>query len=191
MPQANAAGITGAMQEHLVFELGNCFFGAVLPLYVIFLVITRTKDQGVKVYRKMLITNAAIDLFYTLSTLMSFPTIVFSSTRLIPVMTNPLMPREASWFFFMIQTFFIYLSVMILPIQFIYRYRVASSKAHTISTIVVPLAFAAVYNAAHTLLLLYTFQSPNEEYDRILSDMGVESGGKYVVGDVVSIAASI
>ncbi|CAD5222316.1 unnamed protein product [Bursaphelenchus xylophilus] len=174
------------MSEHIAFELFNCGSGVLLTLYVMFLAIAKTRDQGVKVFSKMLATKALIDFLYSMVSILSLPSISFSTTRLITVMTNPFLPRALLWPFFMAQVFFIYLSVMILPIQFVYRYRVASSQPHSFNTVLTPLLYIVIFLGIHSAILPYTFQGPSKEYDILLKDLNVDSNGrKYTVGDVV------
>ncbi|CAD5222319.1 unnamed protein product [Bursaphelenchus xylophilus] len=134
----------------------------------------------------MLILNATVDLLYVIDTALSIPNVVFSSGVIFILWENPIVHRRSFDVYtcLMVQTFFIYLSVLILPIQFIYRYSVISSNGYTFSTVLKVLAGCFAYLTIHCSFLSYTYQSPAPVYDAILRGQGVaEEDLIYVAGD--------
>ncbi|CAD5222318.1 unnamed protein product [Bursaphelenchus xylophilus] len=134
----------------------------------------------------MLILNAFIDLLYVISTTISVPNVVFASDILFILWENPFVTRRPFDVFacMMIQTYFIYFSVLILPIQFIYRYSVVSSNGCKFSTILKILACCITYLLVHCSFLSYTYQAPNAGYDKMLREKGIpEEDLVYVAGD--------
>ncbi|CAD5222479.1 unnamed protein product [Bursaphelenchus xylophilus] len=79
-----------------------------------------------------------------------------------------------------------FLCILFVPVQFIYRYRVVTSSDTSLKTVLLPLLLASSYMVVHCSILPYTFQRTSPKYDKLLIDNGFEqyAGRNYYVGDV-------
>ncbi|CAD5222475.1 unnamed protein product [Bursaphelenchus xylophilus] len=108
--------------------------------------------------------------------------------QIIFVIRNPLADIYPLYglFAYCFQIFTIFLCVLFVPVQFIYRYRVVTSSDTSLKTVLLPLLLAASYMVVHCSFLPYTFQRTSPKYDKLLIDNGFEqyAGRNYYVGDV-------
>ncbi|CAD5227773.1 unnamed protein product [Bursaphelenchus xylophilus] len=175
------------MEVHIIFDFSYCILGILLSFYVIFLVLFRTHNGNVRVYKKMLIISTVIDIMYGCSTAFSIPSYLFCEKKLFVLFENPVLPDDPKLLLraFQIQTFFIFINILIVPIQFYFRYIVVCQRNYNFRMVLKPLLIALVYVFLHAAMIQRTFEFRNEVYDEILVEQGLDvKRVKYMVGDI-------
>ncbi|CAD5222473.1 unnamed protein product [Bursaphelenchus xylophilus] len=166
----------------------NDIFGFILPCYVIYLSCFRTQNQQVKTYSKVIITNSILDIVYVVSNVMSMYSAALVGHQVVLVIQNPLADMYPLYglLAYCFQIFIIFLCILFVPVQFIYRYRVVTSSDTSLKTVLLPLLLAASYMVVHCSFIPYTFQRTSPKYDKLLIDNGFAqyAGRNYYVGDV-------
>ncbi|CAD5228085.1 unnamed protein product [Bursaphelenchus xylophilus] len=177
---------------HLLADATLSGAAIICSLTVLYLAIFRTNNKAVKVYALMLIVNASVDLMYSVVNLIGLPFFFIYDRLFIVVAGNPLL-KDQQWAAVIVtslQGFLTYLSVTILPVQYIYRYSVIRNRPLTTFQLIMILLVAMLYPLAHGALCSLTFSPPTPEYDVVLKlDPVVTSLGylpPYYVGDITS-----
>ncbi|CAD5228077.1 unnamed protein product [Bursaphelenchus xylophilus] len=177
---------------HLVMEISFSFAAVLCSLFIIYLAVFRTKSKAVKVYSHMLIMNAAVDLSYSLCNLVAMPIFFIWDGFFILSAGNPLL-KEYSWsanIVTSLQGFLIYVSVAILPIQFLYRLSVIQNKPYNSTKLASIFLIGCLYPFGHGVLCFFTFKEPTELYDSVFELDPVISSLDYIppyrVGDCVN-----
>ncbi|CAD5228079.1 unnamed protein product [Bursaphelenchus xylophilus] len=175
---------------HLFAELTFSGGAIICSLVVMYLAIFRTNNKAVKVYALMLIMNATVDLTYSVVNIVAMPIFFIYNGLFILAAGNPFL-KDQQWAALIVsslQGFLTYLSVVILPIQYIYRYSVIRNKPLTKSQLIVILFIAMLYPFFHGVICFFTFGPPAPEYDAVFElDPVVASLGylpPYYVGDI-------
>ncbi|CAD5228083.1 unnamed protein product [Bursaphelenchus xylophilus] len=177
---------------HLFAELTFSGGAVICSLVVMYMAIFRTNNKAVKVYALMLIMNATVDLTYSVVNLVAMPIFFIYNGLFIVATGNPFLrdKQYAALVVSSLQGFLTYLSVVILPIQYIYRYSVVRNRPLTTYQLIIILLIAMLYPFVHGVLCYLTFNPPTPEYDAILElDPVVASLGylpPYYVGDIKS-----
>ncbi|CAD5228073.1 unnamed protein product [Bursaphelenchus xylophilus] len=174
---------------HLAAEATFSILAISCSLYIIFLAMYRTKNKAVKVYSQMLVMNACVDLGYSLCNLIGLPIFYIYDGLFFLSAGNPLL-KDLPWSANIVtsfQGFLIYVSVVIIPIQFMYRYSVITNKPYTSPQLIRIFMIGITYPLFHGILCFYTFKEPSPEFDKIfIGDPVIGSLGyipPYRVGD--------
>ncbi|CAD5233130.1 unnamed protein product [Bursaphelenchus xylophilus] len=164
--------------------------GIIACSLVIYLSSTKVKNKALRVYTIMLISNATVDLIYSINTLCTMCSGVLGIQTVFMTIDSPFWPKTVWWSYAAVSTnlFLMFLSVGILPLQFIYRYGTMRnqpfSRKQMLLFSLVPLAFALL----HGFISPWTFRPPNPEYEVMFRealevDENYELPG-YLIGDV-------
>ncbi|CAD5220963.1 unnamed protein product [Bursaphelenchus okinawaensis] len=140
----------------------------------------------------MLIMNASVDISYGLCNLIAMPIFFIYDGIFILSTGNPLL-KDVQWSAYLVVCFqgcLTYMSVIILPIQFIYRYSVIRNKPCTNVELFRMFLIGSIYPMCHGFFTFYTFVPPTPMYDEIfLHDPLISALGyipPYRVGDCVN-----
>ncbi|CAD5224441.1 unnamed protein product [Bursaphelenchus xylophilus] len=138
----------------------------------------------------MLVTNATVDLLYAINTLCTFCTAAFGYKAVFMLIDNPYWPKTVWWTYAGLCTnlFFMFLSVGMLPLQFIYRYGVMRTKAFTRKQMFGFFCVALGFATMHGFASPWTFTPPSAEWEPTIREalsLGEDADlPGYVVGDV-------
>ncbi|CAD5220959.1 unnamed protein product [Bursaphelenchus okinawaensis] len=140
----------------------------------------------------MLIMNASVELSYSICNLVSLPVFFIYDGFCIVAAANPML-KNYQWTAYIatsLQGFLIYVSIVIIPIQFIYRYSVICNKPYTSRGLLKIFIIGGLYPFAHGILCFYTFTEPAPLYDKTLERNPILSTLDYIppyrVGDSVN-----
>ncbi|CAD5233129.1 unnamed protein product [Bursaphelenchus xylophilus] len=175
---------------HYVLDTVVGVAGAALSSLVIYLSVTHVRNRALRAYSIMLVSNAVVDLVYSLNTICTFASSAFGIQAVFMTVDNPFWPKTVFWTYAAISTnlFLMFLSVAMLPLQFVYRYGVMRakpfSKKQMCGFFLISLYFATI----HGFVSPFTFKPPGPEWEasfRQALDVNqdyVLPG--YIVGDV-------
>ncbi|CAD5228075.1 unnamed protein product [Bursaphelenchus xylophilus] len=137
--------------------------------FIIYLAIFRTRNKTVKVYAHMLIMNATVDIMYSMCNLVAMPMFFIWDSYFILAAANPLLQnfQSSAYIVTSCQGFLIYVSVVLIPMQFLYRYSVISQKPFNSTQLAKVFLLANVYPFMHGVLCFFTFNPPNEHFDAV------------------------
>ncbi|CAD5220957.1 unnamed protein product [Bursaphelenchus okinawaensis] len=177
---------------HLTCEVGFSTAAILCSLFIIYLAVYRTKNKAVQVYSHMLIMNASVDLSYSICNLIAMPIFFIYDGYFILAAGNPIL-KSYPWSANIVtscQGFLIYVSVVIIPIQFIYRYSVIRNKPYTSGELLKIFIIGGLYPFGHGILCFYTFTEPTPLFDKTFELDPVISSLDYIppyrVGDCVN-----
>ncbi|CAD5222367.1 unnamed protein product [Bursaphelenchus xylophilus] len=113
----------------LLIDIFNDVFGITLPVFAIILVLRRTPSQHVRVYSRMLIASCILDIIYTITNIVSMITLIFAERKVFFIIRNQyLWPYHLAWTCALLAHLYcIFVSIILIPIQFMYRYKVVTS----------------------------------------------------------------
>ncbi|CAD5220955.1 unnamed protein product [Bursaphelenchus okinawaensis] len=137
----------------------------------------------------MLIMNASVDIMYSSCNLIAMPMFFIWDSQFILAAANPLLRdyQLAAYIVTASQGFLIYVSVVLIPLQFLYRYSVISQHPLDSTQLFKAFLLANVYPFLHGVLCFYTFQTPSDKINAIFKlDPAVqtlEHLPPYMVGD--------
>uniref|UniRef100_A0A1I7RJY8 G protein-coupled receptor n=1 Tax=Bursaphelenchus xylophilus TaxID=6326 RepID=A0A1I7RJY8_BURXY len=155
---------------HFYFEIGVFLASWLLEFLVLYVVQTRT-PKYLRAYGKMIAWNTIVDLFFSLVSVVLMGTLDVRSGLLYIVIDNPYHPTNKTLgaFSASLWTFSLYLTVLAIPLQFLYRYGIlARSKPYSKGQILIMICGFVVYALAHSALCPVTMQNRSKEYDELL-----------------------
>lgn len=127
-----------------VVELISSISAFICGLFVIYLALFRVRNATVNVFAQMIVMNAGVDTLYGLMNIITLPVkknyiilTVFQKFYSIAgcvfmVPSNPLLPQEqyVGWITVVTQNLVIYEAIVIIPIQFLFRYKILNGKPY-------------------------------------------------------------
>ncbi|CAD5233133.1 unnamed protein product [Bursaphelenchus xylophilus] len=175
---------------HSFLDFWTGLLGIIACTLVIFLSITRVKNRALQVYSIMMVTTASVELAQAITTVATFTTGCFGNKIVFMLVDNPWYPKQQSMTYFAVglQLFLMFLSVSMLPLQFVYRYGVMRGKPFTKVQLLGMFFISVCFAGLHGGLTPFTFLPASPKYDIALREALDAPPDQplpgYLVGDV-------